>query len=44
MTSNTQKVSGVIISLKKIHEIVRPSLEEREIMVTGPKKSFSIFN
>jgi hypothetical protein len=34
----------VIVSLKNIHKFVQVSLEEHDVTVTWPKKSFSILN
>jgi hypothetical protein len=44
MGSSPEKGRAVIVSLKTIRKFVHLSLEEHDIMVTWPKKSFSILN
>jgi hypothetical protein len=44
MASRPEKVRAVIVSLKSIHKFVHLPLEEHDLMVTQPKKSFSILN
>jgi hypothetical protein len=42
--SRPEKVRAVIVSLETIHKFVHLSLEEHDVMMTWPRKSFSILN